>query len=298
MTVAVMRSRLARDCPFQMSRTPMRLTLVDVFAEHRYAGNQLAVVQDAAVLADDEMQAIAREMNFSETTFVLAESPGAATVRIFTPTQELPFAGHPTLGTAWVLTEGAGTITLQLPMGPVPVHFDAANGIGWLQPPAPQLGAIFDPQQAAALLGLSAGDLHPQLPPQLVQLGPEFLFVPLQGDGSLRRARLDAGRHDALLAAGVPAFGVFLFCEGEPGIKPDYRARMFFRTPEVREDPATGSANAALAGYLRHHLGRPISVTVEQGTEIQRPSRIYVRADAEIAVGGRVQCVMRGKLTR
>ncbi|ULQ46635.1 PhzF family phenazine biosynthesis protein [Flagellatimonas centrodinii] len=276
----------------------MRLTLIDVFAEQRYAGNQLAVVQDAAGLADDEMQAIAREMNFSETTFVLAESPGEATVRIFTPTQELPFAGHPTLGTAWVLTEGRGTISLQLPMGPVPVRFDAATGIGWLQPPAPQLGTIFDVHQAAALLGLSTGDLHPQLPPQLLQLGPAFLFVPLRGPAALQQARLDADRHDTLLAAGVPAFGVFLFSETDAGADTDYRARMFFRTPEVREDPATGSANAALAGYLRHHLGRPISVTVEQGTEIQRPSRIYVRADAEIAVGGRVQCVMRGKLTR
>ena len=112
----------------------MKLTIVDVFAEQPLAGNQLAVVQDCGSLSDEGMQAIAREMNFSETTFVMREGDAEADVRIFTPAAELPFAGHPTVGTAWVLSGGAGSITLNLKAGPVPVSFD--SGIGWMTPAA------------------------------------------------------------------------------------------------------------------------------------------------------------------
>ena len=119
----------------------MELTIVDVFAERPLAGNQLAVVADAGSLTDEAMQDIAREMNFSETTFVTSEADERANVRIFTPAWELPFAGHPTLGTAWVLSGGVGEYTLDLEAGAVPVEF--TDGVGWMTPPPVTLGADF-----------------------------------------------------------------------------------------------------------------------------------------------------------
>lgn len=274
----------------------MNLTLVDVFAESRYAGNQLAVVQDAAALDTADMQAIAREMNFSETTFVTAEDALGAQVRIFTPAEELPFAGHPTLGTAWVLRQGRPQVTLHLAVGPVTVRFDDARDMGWFDAPAATLGEAVAPAIAADLLGLAPGELHPHLPPQQVSVGPHFLFVPLSSRDALRRARLDLARHQARATANGPSELVFLFCEGGYSADADYAARLFFLAPDLREDPATGSANAALAAYLQHHLGRSIDAIVEQGFEIQRPSRLYLRADPGVSVGGRVQLVARGVL--
>ncbi|MFB3103336.1 MAG: PhzF family phenazine biosynthesis protein, partial [Pseudomonadales bacterium] len=130
----------------------MKLTIVDVFAESLYAGNQLAVVEDVGQLDSETMQDIAREMNFSETTFVINRTDERARVRIFTPELELPFAGHPTLGTAWVLTGGEGTYTLDLDVGPVAVRF--AEGLGWISPPAVTLKGTFAGDAAAALLGV------------------------------------------------------------------------------------------------------------------------------------------------
>ncbi len=274
----------------------MRLTLVDVFAETRYAGNQLAVVQDAGGLDTATMQAIAREMNFSETTFVTRETVAGAEVRIFTPAEELPFAGHPTLGTAWVLRQGRSEVTLDLAVGPVSVRFDDGTGLGWLAAPDPVLGDPVAPDLAARLLGLTPADLHPRLPAQQVQIGPRFVVIPLRSLAALQRARLNVDLHHAQRATGQPMDLVFLFCEGGYGPDADYAARLFFLAPELREDPATGSANAALAGYLQHHLQQPISAIVEQGFEIQRPSRLYLRADGAVTVGGRVQPVATGVL--
>ena len=158
----------------------MKLTIVDVFAEARYQGNQLAVVDDAASLPATTMQDIAREMNFSETTFVISRTMQRAEVRIFTPAEELPFAGHPTLGTAWVLAGGRGTITLALAAGDVPVRFDA--GIGWLTPPPAVEGDALTPTQAARLVGLTETDLDADLDPEVVRCGASFPFV---GLGSL-----------------------------------------------------------------------------------------------------------------
>ena len=151
----------------------MRLYIVDVFAETRYAGNQLAVVRDCAGLSDDAMQMIAREMNFSETTFVVAESESRAKVRIFTPGNELPFAGHPTIGTAWVLGHQRASYVLELAVGDVEVRLDGAAGIAWMTPPKPMLGDRFPPDRAARLLGLVSTDLAADLPAQIVAISLE-----------------------------------------------------------------------------------------------------------------------------
>jgi trans-2,3-dihydro-3-hydroxyanthranilate isomerase len=275
----------------------MRVHIVDVFAEARYQGNQLAVVRDCAGLSGEEMQSIAREMNFSETTFVIAERPSRAKVRIFTPAYELPFAGHPTVGTAWVLGHEGARYTLELGAGDVEVSFDRATGIAWMTPPTPALGERFAADRAARLLGLTSADLLENLPAQFVSIGPQFLFVGVRDLQTLQRARLDVPYYHTCLAEGLPFHGVFLFAPQAYSADADYAARMFFEAAGVREDPATGSANSGLAAYLRLHLGRSIGVIVEQGFEINRPSRLYLRADArDLRVGGRVQAIAEGRI--
>ena len=276
----------------------MRLHIVDVFAETRYAGNQLAVVRDCAGLSAEAMQAIAREMNFSETTFVVEESATRAKVRIFTPGEELPFAGHPTIGTAWVLGHRQPSYRLELAAGDVEVQFDGAAGIAWMTPPTPALGERFAPERAARLLGLKVADLDPTLPPQLVAIGPKFVFVGVRDLATLQRARLDEAYLHACRAEGVPINSVFLFSPQAYSEDAHYAARLFFDANGVREDPATGSANSGFAAYLYAHLKKPIDVIVEQGFEIKRPSRLYLRADGrDLRVGGRVQPVVEGHLS-
>lgn len=268
----------------------MKLTIVDVFAEARYQGNQLAVVEDAAGLDAATMQAIALEMNFSETSFVTHRDGGRATVRIFTPGEELPFAGHPSLGTAWVLTGGTGAITLALAAGDVPVRF--ADGVGWLTPPPAAPGSAIERESAAALLWLDAADLDRVFDPQVVACGPVFAII---GVASLAVLQRVAVRLEVQRRLGIPGFP-FAFCRGAYSADADFAARMqFFDGHGMREDPATGSANAAFAYYLgqRGERGRRV---VEQGFEIGRPSRILLDVGATLAVGGRVQPVAEGRL--
>jgi trans-2,3-dihydro-3-hydroxyanthranilate isomerase len=270
----------------------MKLSIVDVFAEARYQGNQLAVVEDAADLSSDTMQDIAREMNFSETTFVVSQADGRAAVRIFTPGQELPFAGHPTLGTAWVLSGGRGSITLSLAAGDVPVRFE--DGIGWLTPPPATEGDPLAPDQAAALLGLEERDLDPQLDAQVVQCGPVFSIIGVRSLPALQRIRVDRAVQQEQGAGSMP----FAVCRGGYSPDADFAARMqFFDGTGMREDPATGSANAAFAAYLRAR-GITGPQIVEQGFEIRRPSRIHLRIGETLAVGGKVQPVAEGQLIR
>jgi trans-2,3-dihydro-3-hydroxyanthranilate isomerase len=274
----------------------MKLTIVDVFAERRYAGNQLAVVEDAAGLDTETMQTIARETNFSETTFVTSRGEDSAEVRIFTPGQELPFAGHPTIGTAWTLGRERDEFALELKAGRVPVRFDHESGVCWMSPPRAELGAVEDRVDAAQMIGLDLLDLHTDLPAQRVNIGPKFLFIALKTLDAVKRATLDAERHAAWIEAGDGTGAVFVFAPEAYSADADYAARLFFDANGVREDPATGSANSGLAAYLRTHLDAPIDVIVEQGFEIQRPSRLYLRADDTVTVGGKVQEVLVGDL--
>ena len=273
----------------------MKLTIVDVFAEARYQGNQLAVVEEAADLTAVTMQDIAREMNFSETTFVTsttaaARADGRAEVRIFTPGEELPFAGHPTLGTAWVLAGGTGTITLALAAGPVPVRFD--GGVAWMTPPPATLGEVLEPERAAALIGLEAADLDPEVDAQVVQCGPVFPLVGVRSLEALARMHVDVAVQRELGIRGFP----FAFCRGGYSADADFAARvLFFDGTGMREDPATGSANAAFAAFLRSR-GVSGAKIVEQGFQVRRPSRIYLDIGDTLAVGGRVQPVATGRL--
>lgn len=289
--------------------------IVDVFAEERFAGNQLAVVLDAASLSEQTMQSIAAEFNFSETTFVLGKSRDAFRVRIFTPSAELPFAGHPTLGTACVLRSlhGGHRIVLELDVGEVPVVFEESDdgAIAWMTPPSPELGRPSSREEAAALIGLEPSDIEKDLPVCEASVGVRFLMVPVVGLEALRRARLDLTQVQALRERGRDPTGVYLFCREtyEPGR--DVACRMLWEANGAREDPATGSACVCLGGYAAAHdyfgggdvdLGAgEFDALVEQGIEVGRPSllRLRVRREGEttrVSVGGRTLPVARGRL--
>lgn len=273
----------------------MQLNIVDVFAEAPLEGNQLAVVHDAAGLSERQMQDIAREMNFSETTFVRERSVDRASVRIYTPSHELPFAGHPTLGTAWVLGREQGTFTLDLAVGPVEVSF-ADDGVCWMAPPMPVSQGALSPEQAAELLNLSIEELNPAYAPAMLRVGPEFVFIAVRDDSVLARTGLDPEVRLRLLEEGLPVSSVFAFCESQAT---DYAGRMFFDAGGLREDPATGSANSAFAIYLRDQCAKPPGqYVVAQGDYMHRPSRIYLDIAADsYRVGGRVQAVVQGELS-
>jgi trans-2,3-dihydro-3-hydroxyanthranilate isomerase len=293
---------------------PYSLYIVDVFAESRYTGNQLAVVANAESLSDGEMQAIAREMNFSETTFVMSGGSGERgyDVRIFLPTVETDFAGHPTLGSAWVIRNeidpsGETEIPLNLKIGRVPVTFEdrpSGGEIVWMHAPTPELGSVHTAEDVAPMLGIGAHDIDPGYPVQEVSVGLPFIFVPVKDLSVLSRCRLDLGRRPAVLHD--PRFDTlaFIFCSEARDPANQFSARMFFDSGGLREDPATGSANACFAAYLLEHeygAGGPVDVRVEQGYDMGRPSLLHLKASEheegrDIRVGGRVIPVARATL--
>jgi trans-2,3-dihydro-3-hydroxyanthranilate isomerase len=287
----------------------------DVFTARRFGGNQLAVFPDAAGLEDATMQRIAREFNLSETVFAFPpENPHhTRRLRIFTPASEIPFAGHPTVGTAYVLaTTGAIAlsddrthIVFEENAGPVPVTIFAQDGIATgaqlTAPRAPEYAPAPEAAAIAAALGLDAGDLMAgEYGPQVASAGTPFLIVPLRDLGALARARVVSGAWDALDCAGCTGVFMLVF-EGEPGAV-RLRARMYAPAFGVPEDPATGSACAALGGYLgvRAQQDGTLRWTVEQGVEMGRPSLLEVEADVyggvveRTRVGGRAVLVSEG----
>lgn len=287
--------------------------IVDVFAEQPYAGNPLAVVVCAGDLSDETMQRIAAEMNFSETTFLAPdpEADGGYRVRIYTPAREVAFAGHPILGTAWVLrhhvTPGlAGPVRLNLVVGQVPVNFEPdAEGeeVAWFAAPPSELGEVCERELMSAALGLAAGDLVDEGPVQRVSAGTAAMIVPLRSLDALGRARLNLDAYAPLLARGYPPL-TYLFSRQTLSPRNDLSARFFFEAHGVREDPATGNGAAFLGAYLLEHDllgGSDLSLRIEQGHAVRRPSLIRVRAKKaggarEISVGGRNIPVARGEL--
>jgi trans-2,3-dihydro-3-hydroxyanthranilate isomerase len=294
-----------------------RLRWVDVFTDRVLAGNPLAVVLKADGLSTTEMQAIARETNLSETTFVLPPETRehAAKIRIFTPHAELPFAGHPTVGTGWVLLdEGlvspkAAGFTLEEGIGPIPVKVDRNGGtvVLWMTHPAVTFGeTIEERDEMAAGLGLTVADLHPDVPIQVASTGAPFVYVALRDAAAVDRA---VSRGDALTilldAHDLPA--VFLFAA--VGTDRLY-SRMFgpHSVTRIVEDPATGSASGPLGAFaVRYGLvprAPQVSIVSEQGTKMGRQSFIQIKlaysTDAEIPdrieVGGSVVPVMTAEI--
>src|SRR5438309_1561187 len=295
-----------------------RLRWVDVFTERALAGNPLAVVLEAAGLSDQHMQAIARETNLSETTFVLPpqKRDHAARVRIFTPHVELPFAGHPTVGTGWVLMDeglvgsDATAFTLEEGVGPIPVRVDRAGRslVLWMaHPPVTFAEVIEEREEMAAALGLTLADLQRNAPMQVASTGAPFLYVALKDAAAVDRA---VSRGDALTLVldphGLPP--IFLFAAAGPN-------RLYSRmlgphsATRVAEDPATGSASGPLCAIaVRYGLvprAAKVAIVSEQGTKMGRQSVIHIALeypnDAEvpsrIEVGGSVVPVMTAELS-
>jgi len=296
----------------------LRFVQVDVFTERVFGGNPLAVVFEAEGLDERVMPAIAREMNCSETTFLLPPTRPecAARVRIFTPAREVPFAGHPTIGTAWVLAtegllpKGINRFNLEEGIGPVEVTLEGDPGrpsLLWMRHGEARFGPeLPDRAGFARALGLEAADLLAGQPVRSGSTGSTFLYIPLRDRETVDRARLDV---PALLAAQGegPNLGVFVFAPD-----PDPRAgkvysRMFApHTSGVPEDPATGSASGPLGAYLvERGLVAPaetVDIVSEQGTRMGRPSFVHIRIGMrggrinEILVGGTVVPVIDGRL--
>jgi len=287
--------------------------IVDVFTEEKYAGNQLAVVRDSKQLSDKAMQRIAKEMNYSETTFILSdkERGGGYDVRIFTPETELPFAGHPTLGTAYVIQreivkKPIDKIILNLKVGQIPVTFSYSGrhaDILWMKQLQPTFGSIFDAESISQVLSLGARDIDNGSPIQEVSTGVPDIIVPLKTLDAMKRARIDRDKYFELIKD-TQAKGILIFCPETYSQENDLNVRFFADYFGVPEDPATGSANGCLAGYLVKHkyFGKDqVNIQIEQGYEIGRPSLLLLRAEEkegkiDVFVGGKVIMTARGEL--
>ncbi len=286
--------------------------IVDVFAEKKYEGNQLAVFRGGNTLSDTEMQSIAREMNFSETTFILSESEreGGFDVRIFTPGKEVPFAGHPTLGTAHIILKeiasaSADRIVLNLKVGQIPVTVvKNADEITtyWMKQIEPVFGQTLSPGIIAPVLGLNPNEIDDRLPIQEVSTGLPHILVPLRTLESLRRARVNRDLYfDLIKDRWAKPILIFSSEPHEPGN--DMSVRMFADCFGIPEDPATGSGNGCLAGYLVRHRYRgqeKINIRTEQGYEIGRPSLLFLKAEEKnggisISVGGKAITIAKGE---
>ncbi len=287
--------------------------IVDVFAEEKYAGNQLAVFRYADQYSDTEMQRLAKEMNYSETTFIISdtEQDGGYNVRIFTPAEEIPFAGHPTLGTAYViqgeiLGRPINTVNLNLRVGQVPVTFKYSETEPtelWMKQVDPTFGATFDPGLTAGALGLRVEDIDSRFPVQAVSTGLPFMILPLKNLAALNRASVKKAEYFDLVRDSE-AKATLLFCPESSSGANDVAVRVFADYYGVPEDPATGSANGCLAAYLVKHryFGTDrIDIRSEQGLQIGRPSLLFLKAEAakdriDVRVGGHVIMVATGEL--
>ena len=286
----------------------------DVFTNTRFGGNQLAVLPEAAGLEDEQMQQVAREFNYSETTFVLpAEAGHDRRVRIFTPMSEVPFAGHPNVGTAFVLAgmgafgalDASREVVFEEQAGLVPVAVQRREtGRIWCELTAPQsltLGGSVPVRLVARAVSLDEEDLlTTSHEPRMASVGLPFVLAELRDRSALQRARPDLAGFEDLVAAGVDPPDVHLYVRTSDGF--DLRARMFSPLDGIPEDPATGSANCALVGLLGH-LDTAASGSfrwrIAQGVEMGRPSVLEARADKRdgavvtVRIGG--ECVLVGE---
>ncbi len=292
--------------------SPRRFAYVqaDVFTSQPLQGNAVAVFTDARGLSDGEMQALARETNLSETTFVVPDSaasgsPRSHRVRIFTTQEELPFAGHPTLGTAWVLrgSSGADVVSLDLNVGKIPVHFTTGEDglvFGEMQQRDPEFGPRHSREEVARVAGLAPGDIADDVPIQAVSTGLVFTIVPVRTLATMRRLHPDLNAVSAYLERSGGKF-LYFVCRETEDKSARLHARMLFYNGE---DPATGSAAGCTAAWMvAHGVARPDErVLIEQGIEMKRPSRLFVRAGREgdrvvtVRVGGNCVEVSRGEV--
>lgn len=284
----------------------MDFFITDVFGEKKYAGNQLATVLDFGRLSDDEMLNIAREFNFSETTFITKQDKvnNGYNVRIFTPGSEIDFAGHPTLGTAFILDNyfemgKCDSILLNLKVGQIPVV--KKEGRYWMKHIQPQFGEHFSLRTIASLLSLSENEIDEKYPIREVSTGLPVTIVPLKSMEALKRASIDKTVYNSFIESSW-AKGILVFCRESYLPSQDFAVRVFVDFFGIPEDPATGSAMGCLAAYLLKfgYTGtEAIRICVGQGYEIGRPSSLFIEASKkentfDINVGGKVIEIARG----
>jgi trans-2,3-dihydro-3-hydroxyanthranilate isomerase len=297
---------------------PLPYLHYDVFTGEALVGNQLAVFTDARGLDTSKMQRLAREMNFSESTFILPpeRSDTDIRMRIFTPMNEMPMAGHPTIGStfalahAGVIEPGSDRFVFGLNIGPVPVDLewrDGELGFAWMTQATPTFGPVIDDRAAvAATLGLAVDDLAANLPVQEVSCGVPYLFVPLRDRKTVDRAMSDAAAFRRFMAAAGLDLAIFLFSIDAPNSAETVYSRMFAPEFGIVEDPATGSASGPLGCYLVSHgvvAGEAAQRMVSlQGVAMGRSSRIHIAIDGNrqditrVRVGGEAVLVGRGEL--
>ncbi|MGB3533129.1 MAG: PhzF family phenazine biosynthesis protein [Microcoleaceae cyanobacterium] len=292
----------------------MKFYIVDVFAEDKYAGNQLAVFYGEGVssLSDAEMLAIAQEMNYSETTFIPSTmlQDGGYDVRIFTPAKELPFAGHPTLGTAYIIQQeiiqkNVEKVILNLGIGQISVSWTDTEDIGkvlWMRQKSPEFYQTLNAEKIASVLNLDASDIDNNFPIQEVSTGIPFIIVPLKNLQALKAAKINLERFEQLIKT-TNATEILIFSPEPYNPENQLSVRMFAPALGIPEDPATGSANGCLAGYLiqnNYFNADKIDIKVEQGYEINRPSLLFLKAakkvdKIEVNVGGNVVKIAQGE---
>jgi len=285
----------------------MKFYIVDVFAENKYEGNQLAVCLPDENIEQEEMQAIAKETNFSETTFIMSglQENGGYDVKIFTPDSEIPFAGHPTIGTAFIIQQlfedhKAAEIKLNLKVGQVPVVFE--NQYAWMTQNQPVFGTEIDVETIAKSLQIDIEDINNDYPVQVVSTGLPSIIVNLKTLDAVNRCKVNHQVYDEMLEK-IGDANLFVFTEETIHPENDLHARVFMFTSGHLEDPATGSANGNLAGYLLKHNffnKNNISYSVEQGYSIGRPSLLKIKAKKNddnflIQVGGSIFVIAEGK---
>jgi trans-2,3-dihydro-3-hydroxyanthranilate isomerase len=300
--------------------TNIPFLILDVFATGKYTGNQLAVCLDAGELTDLQMQQIAREINFSETTFVTSSEPvnGGYNTRIFTPTTELPFAGHPTLGTAFAIQQEivkslVERVNLNYQVGQIPVDLNYLNGeldILWMHQQQPKFYDAVGVDLLAAVIGVSPTDIDARYPIEPISTGLPFIIIPLKTLAAVSQAKLNLTLYN-ITVANLPAQAILVFCSETIDPHRQLHVRVFTECFGIPEDPATGSANGCLAAYLAkyQYFGSPnIDITVEQGIEMGRASLLYLRADytpvseasplehnCPVSIGGRVISIAKGE---
>ncbi|WP_343614344.1 PhzF family phenazine biosynthesis protein [Flavobacterium sp.] len=277
--------------------------IVDVFADRKYAGNQLAVFLDAQNLSSEEMQQMAREINFAESTFItkLDRENNKAEIRIFTPSQEMQFAGHPIIGTSWVIINKIfdnppAEIKLEVPIGPIAIH--QSEGLIWLKAAQPKFWDIFSKQDITTFSNLTVSDFENQFPVQEVTTGSAFVMVGLSSKRALENLVLDKDKTDDWLKKNCKTSHRGLYFYYLEGSK-IFSRMLCVEHNQLVEDAATGSASTCLQAFLLKYHKPEIELTNYQGDYINRPSEIYFKGKLtndqfDIQIGGKAQFVAKG----
>lgn len=282
--------------------------LLDVFTDRPFGGNQLAVFTNGRGVSGERMQQIARELNLSETVFVLPPDDPVNDwrLRIFTPGREMLMAGHPTVGTAYLLAQenmvSGPVVTLEEGVGPITVTYDE-SGLIWMDQPMPAFDPPFEDREAiAAMLSLSLDDLDSRYPVQPVSSGVPFLYVPLVGLDAIRRAQVRLDVWESLRPR-LAAQDIFVFTSETVTPTGTVHARMFAPSMGITEDPATGAASGPLGAYLvQHGIADGRGMVSEQGFEMGRPSLIHIEIERDgetftrVRIGGQAVYIGEGAL--